>query len=226
MATHHSTPSPGSDSGDGKLSKNAWDAGHIRNGPLQVVSLANNSSSIALTLVSPLSTSIFFGCFAGVATLSQINSISQTNVTWTLLRRKVNGSNTGVELWVGIPTGAPGTSVTASLNAATNGDFCVSEWPASLGLAGTVDQAVDASGSSAFQATGWILPTADKALVFCLFGINNGSIPLAGLTGPFFSLVGGSFMAFGYCFAGKNPCQSSISIQFNGVWANMIISVV
>jgi hypothetical protein len=148
-------------------------------------------------------------------------------VTWSLLRRKVNGTNTGVELWVGIPSGGtPGTTVTASLDASTNADLCVSEWPASLGLAGTVDQAADATGTSPYQTTGFITPTNDKALVFVLFAINNGSILLTGPTGPFFSLVSSSFMAYGYCFAGKNPCQSSIPTQFNGVWANMIISVV
>lgn len=214
-----------------------FDAGGVSGGlstgtaPLQIGANATNAASLVVTMPVPvgsgLASSIFFALCSGVVNPSPtVTSIAQTNVTWTLLHRTANTTNAIVEIWVGKPTGVPGATVTFTLTSASNFAASVSEWPASLALTGVVDRAADNIGTSTFQSTGFIIPTSAKAITFVLFGTNNGSILLTGPTGPYYSLMQASFMAFGYALSGKNPGQSSIPVHANAVWANMILSVI
>ena len=195
--------------------------------PVQVATSITTTSVLTPTFgVAPAQTSILFALCAGVATATTVSSISQTNVTWTKLRSKINGTGANVELWKGVPTGTPGTVVTVTFSGATNNAVSVVEWAAGHGLAGTVDQAADATGTSAYQQTGWIKPTAANALTFVVFADNNGTIVLQGPTGPIYLLAATSFFAFGYAWTGKHPIQSSIPVQTSSVWANMIVAVI
>lgn len=59
---------------------------------------------------------------------SQVSSITQTNVAWTR-KFAVNGNQTRMELWLGIVSASPSTSVTINVNASDQFIVCkYSEW--------------------------------------------------------------------------------------------------
>jgi hypothetical protein len=70
-------------------------------------------SSFTVTMPSS-STSTYCAILWGISATSNFSSISQTNVTWTFQAwvQNVNGTGKSVEIWIGIPTGTPGTSAT------------------------------------------------------------------------------------------------------------------
>ena len=75
-------------------------------------------SSWNMTIPSNAS-AVYVALVFGVSAISDVASITQTNVTWTFQAwvQNVNGSGKSVECWIGIPSGTPATSGTILNNA-------------------------------------------------------------------------------------------------------------
>lgn len=196
--------------------------------PVQYKSNQVAATSGAVTLTSPAQTSIYFACINVLGNFT-ISSITQTNVTWTSLKTANNGTSARVYLWKGVPTGSPGTTVTVNPSASATFNFSVVEFATGHGLAGTLDQSSDVTGTAAFQRGGVIVPTASNALVFAIFGNSSGAQVLPTPGGPFYTLIDNNlitFSSFGYAWSGKHPISSFISFQTNAAHANTIVSVI
>lgn len=195
--------------------------------PKQFLGNQVTATSGAVTLSSPAQTSIYFAQI-GILGNFTITSITQTNVTWTQLKTANNSTNCRVDLWKGVTTGAPGTSVTVTPSASASFSFVVSEWPTGHGLAGTLDNTADATGNTAFQRSGGVTPTAHNAVAFATSVNSNGAITLPTPGGPFHSLntTSQTFASFGYCWSGKHPVQSYIAFQTSAQWAFTLAAVI
>jgi hypothetical protein len=138
------------------------------------------------TLSSPSASNFFIGILAASISGAAVTSITQTNVTWT----KVVSSAVKIdsEIWKGIPTGTPGTSVACNTSGSPpGGRFNVSEWSYSGGTLDT-DPAGTSSGSnngnSTVVTTASVTPTASaNALLVAVTNHASGNIFSSGPSG-------------------------------------------
>lgn len=232
----HSKVSAKSDGADAtKVQPSDWNDNHVIKGPRQVVlpNAVGGGTTIACTFPrTPLTDSVFFICSEMVvSTVQAISSISQTNVTWTLIHAANNGTSAKVELWVGVGNGStPGTTATITYaGTITNAVVWASEWPGGyLTSTPVLDQSADATGTGTNQATGVIVPTVTKSLTFVLACVANGTIEIR-LRSPYpfveVAVNGGFFGVFGYLWGSTGSLIALIPSQTSAAWVNSIISV-
>lgn len=179
-----------------------------------------------------LSTSILFALSAAVvATAPAITGISQTNVTWTLVHAASNGANAKVELWKGVPSGTPGSTTTITYASAAPAAAAVfMEWPDGTGIAGTLDQSADNTGTANFSVSGVIVPSSAANLTFFLGSINNGSVEMMLRSGWGFKQPvppgGWGFSCFGWLWGSQASLQVHVPQHANAVWVNTLVSLV
>jgi len=162
-----------------------------------------------------------------LAATGTISSVVQTNVTWTKLHTNSQGTSITVELWRGVPTGAPGTTITLSWTGTLNTYAAAGEWLTGHGLAGTVDKFANAGGAAATsQMTGFIKPSSAGALTFAIYGCVNGTIPLRAPLGPFNAMSASVFALSAYCWGGAHGLMSGVALQTSSIWANAIVSII
>lgn len=91
-----------------------------------------------------------------------INTITQTNVTWTRQQQLV-GTTQIIEEWLGVPTGVPGTTIALALTGTTTPTSftIVSEWPCIM----VKDTGNSNNGISANPATGTITPISGRSIL-------------------------------------------------------------
>jgi hypothetical protein len=170
MGVTHATAATGTDSGDGKISKNAWNADHVVD-PV-VPTIINSASLTAVQSQNPGMTitaassgnRLVLGVFLLRHTLS---SVSCTNVTWTSIASKDQG-DLHIYIYVGVVSGgSSGTTVTIN----TSGSDWMNAQIVEIADALTPTQGVHAetSSSGATQYTplipGSITPGAGNLVV-------------------------------------------------------------
>lgn len=183
-----------------------------------------NGSSRAITLdAAPTNGNLLVAVIS--AETQAVSSISQTNVTWTLVRTSGAGTDPRVEIWKGVVAASGSASITINFAGSTYNGAVVSEWN---GITGTeVNYALIsglASGSNGLQApyTPVFLNTSANALVIggstCA---NNGTYrKLHGNVCHFVSaLNAGSSVAAAYAFPGTTPVQWSSNTGWGGASA-------
>lgn len=141
--------------------------------PIQDKVAANSSSnSKAASLDStPVAGNVLLLC-SSIAGNNTITSITQTNVTWTQLLG-TSGLTPTVELWKGVVSASPGTSITVAYSGTNFNCWWAGEF---AGLAGTVDQSSVSGATVTHWRTGAITPSADS-LVIATMGTSNGATP-------------------------------------------------
>lgn len=117
-----------------------------------------------------------------------VASITQTNVTWTKVVSENAGSD--FEMWEGIPSGTPGTSLTIAWSAALSGATTVeiSEWSGNWPVGTAVDTSAPNAATSTAPTTSTITPTAGKSVVIIAGFRANGAVS-AGPTNSFTALT-------------------------------------
>lgn len=111
------------------------------------------STSLALTVSSPAQANFFIAMTgSSVATNTTVSSITQTNVTWTVVKT-CNVARTA-EIWKGIPSGTPGATVTiAWANTPTTMFANVSQWSGVLSTGTVTDGTAGCSGTAGTTQT-------------------------------------------------------------------------
>jgi hypothetical protein len=194
--------------------------------PLNYAKASGTTASLAITVAAGLSTSLFIG-FMSTTSGSTVSSVTQTNVTWTKIHSAANGSNSGVEIWKGVPSGTPGTTVTWAMSASQLIEAYVTEWPSAAGLSGTLDQSSDQTGTAQTMRSGVIVPTSSTALALHLIAhgptLATYSWPI-GLT-PVGTVVG-ALCQPSYAWPGQTPvCAAFQNLGNTQPWVSTIISV-
>jgi hypothetical protein len=238
MTVTHATVASGTDAGTGEIHKAQWNADHVVTSyrpPAQTISSVVAGSSTAPVFGStPSSSSIFYAQTASVATAKNVTSIVQTNVTWTnVTSGNDGGNNSKVELWKGVPSGTPGTTVTVTWSASSNNAVAITEWPTAYSIAGTLNaqSGITATGTQPYAGP---ITTAADALVFATFGNNNGTIPASVIAPnqpsvyPLQQIYGHSFFAFGYMWvdvAIGATVTAYVPVITSSVWVGILVSV-
>ncbi len=197
--------------------------------PVQEVhAIVNGASSGVATIAAPTVGNILLCCAGGGAAAADVSGIVQTNVAWSMLVHKVDGTNEAVSLWKGVVSDSPGTTVTVSFTGTIYGNVTITEW---TGLSGTLDQSLtdtttnNAKGGPVYIGTG-IVPTNKNALVFFLFAQNDSTLninirsSLAGLTSAF-----PNTFALAYGFPGRVPVGPSVTGSASSTYATLIASI-
>jgi hypothetical protein len=239
MGITHAKVSAKSDGGDATLVlPSDWNDDHVITDyrpPTQTIGSVTGGASIAPVFTStPASDCILYAQTASVATAKNVSSIVQTNVTWTQVTYgNDGGNNSKVELWKGVPTGTPGTTVTVTWSAVSNNAAVITEWPAAYSISGTLDQqsGITATGTQPYAGP---ITTAADALVFATEGNNNGTIPASLISPyqsgvhPFTQTLGQSFFAFGYMWV-ESSVGHTVSVYVpvvtSSVWVVILVSV-
>lgn len=151
------------------------------------------SASRAATMDSGVTNGNLLIAFITIIGTQTVSSVASTNTTWTKLDDSGAATAPRIEIWRGVPASSPGATITATYSATTtNGDsLVVVEFPAALGLAGTVSSATKrqavahAGDNEALASAPVILPAADEMVVVSL-ACSNGTRRYTGLAGgPF-----------------------------------------
>lgn len=101
--------------------------------------------------------------------LRQISSIAQTNVVWTLVRRiATSAGNAQIELWQGVVSASPGTSIVITYNGQLNLGAITNF--IEFGQGGTLDQQNSANGAVSAMDTGSITTTVATEILVASFG--------------------------------------------------------
>jgi hypothetical protein len=139
---------------------------------------SGNLTGVPVT-ITPTAGNILIACInlQSTSTARTVSSISQTNVTWTLLKRTVNGL-TDCEVWKGVVGASPGASATVN----TSGTFTdmsvnVSQFS---GVTGTSDfTAGGTTGSSVTPSTGAYTTITANDLVIVAVAFASNAFPSA-----------------------------------------------
>lgn len=138
-----------------------------------------------------------------------ISSITQTNVTWSLLAQTTAGVAPVIEIWTGSVAASAGTTITVAYSGSAFCNYHVSEWAS---LSGTLDQSAKTnggtSGSSNNQYLPIITPTNAAALVISGSSTTNNSTTYSGVDGAYMVQFTGDVSQTIGCFfgfAGTNP---------------------
>lgn len=143
-----------------------------------------NASSYGATLgVAPTVGNLLIACVVNEGATT-VNSITQTNVTWTLMVR-ATGANGRSELWLGVPSASPGTAATAAMSGGTWGSLTILEL-VGTGLSGIIDLTATSSfsynsSSSPLNQVGPLTPSVSSALVVAALGHSGYSSNYGGL---------------------------------------------
>jgi hypothetical protein len=124
---------------------------------------STNTNSLALTLGSTPTNGNLLILVSGRDDNGTISSITQTNVTWTLVAKATAAPM--VEVWKGVVSASPGTGITVAYSTTSFSQYVVTEW---VGITGTLDTSVVNSGTTALgnrPRTPSILPGQTDALV-------------------------------------------------------------
>lgn len=102
-----------------------------------------------------------------------ISSITQTNVTWTLVTNITSGAGPTIEIWKGVVASSAGTSITVAYSTTNFSQYVVSEWS---GLTGTVDStATTTTATSVTIETPLVLVNSSKLTVAGAAAGSNGT---------------------------------------------------
>ncbi len=95
-----------------------------------------NTNSLGLTLAAAPTASNFLVLVSQHGDAGTISSITQTNVSWALLKKFTQGTTPTIEIWLGTVSASAGTGITVAYSTTNYSQYLVSEWS---GLAGTLD---------------------------------------------------------------------------------------
>lgn len=188
--------------------------------------------SFSFAGAAPDATHKLFASIGMTANATTVTSITQTNVTWTQLHTFLESASGGtrVDLWMGTPSGTPGTTGSIAFAGSSNMSATIWQWPAAL--TGTYT-GVDTSGGGSpgtRQTSGIVTPPA-HAMVVSQHCCNNGTTGLqAYLLTPYMHQIGAGVQNFAACAVGEasgaQDYYSHVEQQTNSYWANFIGYVV
>jgi hypothetical protein len=189
-------------------------------------------SLTAIWNTAPAQTSLLVCAISSTgASCPTVSSITQTNVTWTKLHGLTSSTTVDAEVWVGVPTGVPGTTVTVAYSNANSVSktIQVMEWP--YPMAATLDHSADTTGTGAGANSGVITPTVG-ALCVAVFTCANGTI-FSSIRGgpvpwvPYISIQGSGQAMFAYFYAANVGEVSLVMNPFtSSVYALTVLSIV
>jgi len=128
----------------------------------------NNSDSYSVTLNDAPTVGNFLIAFVVNEAANTVSSITQTNVSWSLIVR-ATGANGCSEIWLGIISANPGTGVAVSMSGSAWGAVAVAEFDAP-NLTPTADQTLTSSwtysaNTSSYNHTALLEPSEGTLVV-------------------------------------------------------------
>lgn len=149
--------------------------------------------------LTPLQTSCFIliGCWNG----SGPSSITQTNVTWTLLDSTNFGGVGETDIWKGVPTGVPGTSISFGGASSALSAAMVAEIPdcTNLALNAGAGNVLSGTSNANRRTVGRIRPTVGDVIVAATHTGGSAAVGQQILSCPSVSCIanGGQALAIG-----------------------------
>jgi hypothetical protein len=95
-----------------------------------------------------------------------VSSLTETNVSWSVLKQSTAGSTPHIEIWQGLASGSAGTGVTISVSG--GGNYCFAWGVEFAGLTGTLEDfaiTTAVAATAGGDASGVVTPTSSGALV-------------------------------------------------------------
>lgn len=148
----------------------------------QAVNATTGATSVAVTIATPSVGNLLVATCINNA--NRVSGITGGGVTWLLAKQSVFG-NYAADIWYGIVTGTPGTTVTLTFTGTTYGAAWVGEF-SGIRTASQLDATTDTDdATSNTQSTGGFTASASPVLNIAVLALSGGFTISTGPSGGF-----------------------------------------